>query len=53
MNHTLDVKAMDRYKPKPDIGREFKELDFGVAPQNCRKNIWTYMRDSLRYSKFQ
>ena len=25
MNHTLDVKAMDRYKPKPDIGRQFKE----------------------------
>ena len=28
MNHTLDVKAMNRYKSKPDIGREFKELDF-------------------------
>ena len=21
MNHTLDVKAVDRYKPKPDTGR--------------------------------
>ena len=37
MNHTLDVKAMDRYKPKPDIGREFKELDFGVIPQNSQE----------------
>ena len=25
MNHTLDVKAMDRYKSKPDIGEEFKK----------------------------
>ena len=45
MNHTLDVKTMDRYKTKPDIGREFRELDFGVTPQNYRKNIWTYMRE--------
>ena len=37
MNHTLDVKAMDRYKPKPDIGREFKELDFGVTPQKVQE----------------
>ena len=31
MNHTLDVKAMNRYKSKPDIDREFKELDFRAA----------------------
>ena len=36
MNHTLDVKAVDRYKSKPDIGREFKELDFGVTPQKLQ-----------------
>ena len=29
MNHTLDVKAMNRFKSKPDSDREFKELDFG------------------------
>ena len=32
MNHTLDVKAMNRYKSKPDTGREFEELDFGTTP---------------------
>ena len=37
MNHTLDVKAVDRYKSKPDIGREFKELDFGVTPQKLQE----------------
>ena len=45
MNHTLDVKAVNRYKLKPDTGREFKELDFGATPQNYRKTIWTYMRE--------
>ena len=33
MDHSLDVKAMNRYKIRPDTGREFKELDFGIAPQ--------------------
>ena len=33
MGHTLDVKAMNRYNIKPDMGREFKELDFGTTPQ--------------------
>ena len=32
MDHTLDVKAVNRYKIKPDMGREFKELDFGITP---------------------
>ena len=32
MNHTLDVKAMNKYKSKPNIDREFKELDFGTTP---------------------
>ena len=32
MNHTLDVKAMKRYKSKADVDREFKELDFGTTP---------------------
>ena len=33
MNHTLDVKAVNRYKSRPDTDREFKELDFGVTPK--------------------
>ena len=37
MNHTLDVKAMNRYKIKPDMGREFKELDFGITPQKLQE----------------
>ena len=28
---------MDRYKSKPDTGREFKELDFGVTPQKLQE----------------
>ena len=37
MNHTLDVKAVNRYKIKPDMGREFKELDFGITPQKLQE----------------
>ena len=33
MNHTLDVKAMNRYKSKPDVDRQYEELDFGAIPQ--------------------
>ena len=37
MNHTLDVKAVNRYKIKPDTGREFKELNFGITPQKLQE----------------
>ena len=37
MNYTLDVKAVNRYKIKPDTGREFKELDFGMTPQKLQE----------------
>ena len=37
MNHTLNVKAMKRYKFKPDVNREFKELDFGATPQKLQE----------------
>ena len=33
MSHTLDIKAMNRYKSKPDADRQFEELDFGTIPQ--------------------
>ena len=38
MNHTLDVKAMNKYKSKPNADdREFKELDFGKMPQKLQE----------------
>ena len=37
MNHTLNVKALNRYKVKPDAKREFKELDFGSIPQKLQE----------------
>ena len=37
MNHSLDVKAMNKYKSKPNIDREFKELDFGTTPQKLQE----------------
>ena len=32
MNHMLDVKAMNKYKSKPNVDRKFKEIDFGPTP---------------------
>ena len=33
MNHTLDIKAVDKYKYRlSKDSREFKELDFGTTP---------------------
>ena len=37
MNHTLDVKAVNRYNSSPDMDKEFKELDFGVTPQKLQE----------------
>ena len=38
MNHTLDVKAMNMYKHKPNTDdREFKELNFGTTPQKIQE----------------
>ena len=38
MNHTLDVKAVNKYKHKPNTDdREFKELDFGATPQKLQE----------------
>ena len=34
---TLDVKAVNRYKSKPDADREFEELDFGIIPQKLQE----------------
>ena len=38
MNHTLDIKAVDKYKYRPnEDNREFKELDFGATPQKLQE----------------
>ena len=43
MDHTLDVKAVNRYKIKPDMGRDFKELDFGITPQKTTGRIYGHI----------
>ena len=38
MNHTLDIKAVNKDKSKPNADdREVKELDFGVMPQKLQE----------------
>ena len=38
MNHTLDIKAVNKYKFRPNTdNREFKELDFGATPQRWQE----------------
>ena len=38
MNHTLDIKAGDKYKyGSSKDSREFKELDFGITPQKLQE----------------
>ena len=46
MNHTLDVKGMNRYKSKPDTDREFKELDFGTTPQKLQEEYMDMYKGS-------
>ena len=46
MNHMLDIKAVNKYKQKPNTDdRELKELDFCTTPQNYERNTWTYRRE--------
>ena len=38
MNHALDIKAVDKYKYRPNTdNREFKELDFGTTSQKLQE----------------
>ena len=37
MNDTLNVRPVNRYKVKPGMGKEFRELDFGTIPQNLQE----------------
>ena len=36
MNHTLNVKPVNRYKVKPNEEKEFREVDFGTNLQNLQ-----------------
>ena len=45
MNHTLNVKAVNIYKLKPDTEREFKGLDLVQFCKNYKKCIWMYMKE--------
>ena len=38
MNHMLDIRAVDKYKYRPNKdNREFKELEFGATPQKLQE----------------
>ena len=37
MNHSLSVKPVNRYKIKPDEGKEFREVDFGTILENVQE----------------
>ena len=55
MNHTLNVKAVNRYKVKPDMEREFKELDFGSIPQRLQEeylDVYEGMQSDISSSRF-
>ena len=54
MNHTLDIKAVDKYKYRSNTdNREFKELDFGATPQKLQEEYMDiYEGISFRSSKF-
>ena len=43
MNHSLSVKAVNRYKVKPNEEKEFREVDFGTILQNLQdENLDVY-----------
>ena len=37
IKHSLSVKPVNRYKIKPDEGKEFREVDFGTIPENLQE----------------
>ena len=50
MNHTLDIKAVDKYQYRPNKeSREFKELDFGVTPQKLQEGNNSEVLSSNRF----
>ena len=46
MKHTLDIKAVNKYKHKHSTDdREFKELDFGTMPQRLHEEYMDIYED--------
>ena len=37
INRLLNVKPENRYRIKPDMGKEFREVDFGTIPENLQE----------------
>ena len=37
MNHTLNIRPVNRYKVNPDTGKEFRKIDFGTVPDNLQE----------------
>ena len=37
MNRMLNIKPVNRYKIKPEMGKEFRELDFSAVLQNLQE----------------
>ena len=56
MNHTLNIIPVNRYKVKPETGREFRELDFGTVPQTLQEEYLdvyeAIQSDIVRSSRF-
>ena len=36
MSHSLNIKPVNRYKVKPNVEKEFREVDFGTNSQNLQ-----------------
>ena len=43
MNHTLNIRPVNRYKVKPDIGEEFRELDIGTVSTGFTGRVFGYV----------
>ena len=49
MNHTLDIKAVDKYKYRPNKdSRELKNKTLVQLHKNYKRNAWTYMREFIQ-----
>ena len=44
MNHSLNIKPLNRYKVKPNEEGEFREVDFGANSQNLQAE-YLYMKE--------
>ena len=56
MNHSLSVKAVNRYKTKPNKEKEFKEADFGTVPQSLQDeylNVYEGIQSDIVSSTIQ